>query len=68
MDARISWREHPVKVAERRLEPVRDWFFSDSWSAAAAWLALAICLMAVLAWFFLLSPYGAPAEPVYAAY
>lgn len=63
-----AWREHPIRAARSRLDPVRAWFFSDSWSAALAWCALALALIAVLAWFFAASPYGAPAAPVYAAY
>ena len=47
---------------------VREWFLSDSWSSAAAWLVCALALMAVLAWFFVLSPYGVPATPVYAGF
>ncbi|WP_195420414.1 hypothetical protein [Collinsella sp. D33t1_170424_A12] len=59
---------HPVRGLKRALAPVRAWFFSDAWSAAAAWFALALALLAILAWYFVLSPYGAPAAPVYAAY
>lgn len=60
--------KHPIRDARRRLAPVRDWFFSDSWSSALAWFAIAAVLVAVLGWFFVLSPYGAPAAPAYAAY
>lgn len=60
--------KHPVRDAKARLAPVGDWFFSDSWSAALAWFAIAAVLVAVLGWFFILSPYGAPAAPAYAAY
>lgn len=45
-----------------------EWFFSGCASAAAAWFALAIACMAVLAWFFVFSPFGAPAGPVYAEF
>ncbi len=47
---------------------VRTWFYSDATSAALAWLvAIALCA-GVLAWFFVASPYGAPAAPVYAEF
>lgn len=60
--------KHPIREAQRRLAPVRDWFFSDSWSSALVWFAIAAVLVAALGWFFVLSPYGAPAAPAYAAY
>ena len=47
---------------------MRAWFFSDGPLAAVAWLVLALACMGVLAWFFILSPYGAPAAPVYAEF
>lgn len=59
---------HPIRDARRRLAPVRRWFFSNAWFAALAWFAIAIVLVAALGWFFVFSPYGAPAAPVYAAY
>lgn len=46
----------------------REWFFSDATSAAVAWALAVLALAAVLAWFFALSPYGAPAAPVYAEF
>lgn len=60
--------QHPIRDLEKRLSPVREWFFSDSWSAALGWFAIAAVLVAALGWFFVLSPYGAPAAPAYAAY
>ena len=45
-------------------ERVRTWFYSDAASAAVAWFASVV----VLGWFFVLSPYGAPASPVYAEF
>lgn len=50
------------------IEQIRVWFFSPSLSAAIAWSVLALGLGAVLAWFFVCSPYGAPAAPVYAEF
>ena len=35
---------------------------------ARAWFAAVVVLVAVLGWFFVLSPYGAPASPVYAEF
>lgn len=49
-------------------ERVRAWFFAGSYSALTAWLVLVLLLAAILVWFFLLSPYGAPAAPVYSAF
>ena len=49
-------------------ERVRTWFYSDAASAAVAWFAAVVVLVAVLGWFFVLSPYGAPASPVYAEF
>ena len=45
-------------------ERVRTWFYSDATSAAVAWFAAVVAL----GWFFVLSPYGAPASPVYAEF
>lgn len=47
---------------------VNAWFFSDATSAALAWLAVIVLCACVLAWFFAVSPYGAPAVPVYAEF
>ena len=47
---------------------VRTWFYSDATSAALAWLAAIALCAGVLAWFFVASPYGAPAAPVYAEF
>lgn len=64
-----AWADpHPVKVLKDALAPARSWFFSDAWSAALAWFCLATALIAILAWFFVLSSYGTPAAPAYAAY
>lgn len=54
----------------RALTPERicTWFYSDATSAAVAWFAAVVVLVAVLGWFFVLSPYGAPASPVYAEF
>lgn len=49
-------------------ERVRAWFYSDATSAAITWFAVVAVLVAVLGWFFVLSPYGAPASPVYAEF
>lgn len=49
-------------------ERVRTWFCSDAASAAVAWFAAVVVLVAVLGWFFVLSPYGAPVSPVYAEF
>lgn len=49
-------------------ERVRAWFFAGSCSALAAWLALVLLLATILVWFFLFSPYGTPAAPVYSAF
>ncbi|MBE6468434.1 MAG: hypothetical protein E7001_00330 [Coriobacteriaceae bacterium] len=45
-----------------------SWFLGGSRSAALAWAASVLALIAVLVWFFILSPYGAPAAPVYAEF
>lgn len=44
------------------------WFRSDSTGAAVAWFVVILACAAVLVWFFILSPYGAPAAPVYAEF
>lgn len=49
-------------------ERVRAWFFAGSYSAFAAWFALVFLLATILVWFFLFSPYGTPAAPVYSAF
>ena len=58
----------PIAHLHPFAERVRAWFFSGSYSALAAWLAFALLLAAVLVWFFIFSPYGAPAAPVYSAF
>ena len=52
------------RVAQR----VRDWFFSDRPSATLAWAMIAAVCIAILVWFFVWSPYGAPAAPIYAEF
>lgn len=54
-------------LAARRAR-LSAWFFGDSWSAALAWAAVAVACVGVLAWFFLVSPFGVPAQPVYAGF
>lgn len=44
------------------------WFLGESWLATAAWVIAIMALAAVLAWFFVVSPYGAPAAPIYAEF
>lgn len=62
-------REGVKKMAPRACASrVITWFFGDSWSAGLAWAAVVIALAAILAWFFIFSPYGAPAAPVYAEF
>lgn len=46
-------------------EKVRAIFFGDSWAATVMWLFVALVCLGILAWFFFISPYGTPAEPVY---
>lgn len=58
----------PIERLHPAAEAVRAWFFSNSWTAAAAWCALVLVLVAVLVWFFVFSPFGAPAKPVYAEF
>lgn len=58
----------PIARLHPFAERVRVWFFAGSYSALAAWLASVLLLAAVLVWFFLFSPYGAPAAPVYSAF
>lgn len=58
----------PISHLHPFAERVHAWFFAGSYSALAAWLASVLLLAAVLVWFFLFSPYGAPAAPVYSAF
>ncbi|MFR3275797.1 MAG: hypothetical protein ACLTOP_08780 [Collinsella phocaeensis] len=51
-----------------RLARCREVLGSDSAISAAVWALAALALLAVLAWFFACSPYGAPAAPVYAEF
>lgn len=57
-----------VDRVSKLLARVNAWFFSDAMSAALAWLAVIVLCACVLAWFFAVSPYGAPAAPVYAEF
>ena len=68
--ARAAGRGATAFARLRSLTPgrVRTWFYSDATSAAVAWFAAVVVLVAVLGWFFVLSPYGAPASPVYAEF
>ncbi len=63
-----EWFRAAQGALRERAEKLRTWFFSAAPSAAAAWFVLVVALVAVLAWFFLYSPYGAPAAPVYAEF
>ncbi|QWT17906.1 hypothetical protein KPC83_01785 [Collinsella sp. zg1085] len=45
-----------------------DWFLGDSMSASIAWAVALVSLIALLVWFFIISPYGVPAAPVYAEF
>lgn len=47
---------------------VGAWWYGTSTSAAIAWALALAALAGVLAWFFICSPYGAPAAPVYAEF
>ncbi|RHF38503.1 hypothetical protein [Collinsella intestinalis] len=58
----------PARLRALTPDRVRTWFYSDATSAAVAWFAAVVVLVAVLGWFFVLSPYGAPASPVYAEF
>lgn len=58
----------PIERLHPAADAVRAWFFSNSWTAAAAWCVLVVALVAVLVWFFVFSPFGAPAKPVYAEF
>lgn len=60
---RLAWAG-----ARRFVGCVRRELRTDSPVAAAAWALAALVLLAVLAWFFVCSPYGAPAAPVYAEF
>lgn len=46
-------------------EKIRITFFSDSWAATIMWSLIVLICLGILAWFFFISPYGTPAEPVY---
>ena len=46
-------------------EKVRDAFFGDSWVSAIMWTFVVLACLSILSWFFLVSSYGTPAEPVY---
>lgn len=52
----------------RAAQRVRDWFFSDRPSATLAWAMIAAACIAILVWFFVWSPYGAPVAPIYAEF
>ena len=47
---------------------IETWWYGDSASAAIGWGIAIVLLAAVLVWFFVFSPYGAPAAPVYAEF
>lgn len=49
-------------------EAIKAWFFSDTASAALAWMGIVLGCAAFLAWFFISSQYGAPAAPAYAGF
>lgn len=58
----------PADLLRPTADAVRTWFFGGSLSAAIAWMLLVVALALVLAWFFVCSPYGTPAAPVYAEF
>ncbi|MBY4798148.1 hypothetical protein K6V98_07295 [Collinsella sp. AGMB00827] len=63
-----SEQKGPAQGIAEAQQLMRSWFFGGSWSAALAWAVLVVSLITVLAWFFIASPYGAPAAPVYAEF
>ncbi|MBS6555055.1 hypothetical protein DWV48_04445 [Collinsella sp. AF08-23] len=58
----------PVASVSHVVERVRAWWYGGSVSAAIAWTCALVALAALLVWFFICSPYGAPASPVYAEF
>lgn len=58
----------PIARLHPFAERVRAWFFAGSCFASVVWFVLVLLLAAILVWFFLFSPYGAPAAPVYSAF
>lgn len=53
------------KTAYRKADAVRDAFFGDNLLSTALWFAAVVICLIVLLWFFFVSPYGTPAEPIY---
>lgn len=61
-------KKGPIERLHPQAARVRAWFFSDSWLASVLWFVIAAALIAALVWYFVFSPYGAPAKPVYAGF
>lgn len=66
--ARPVRKKGPIERLHPWAQQVRDWFFSSAPSALLAWFVIQAVLAAILVWFFLFSPYGVPAGPIYAGF
>ena len=66
--ARPVRKKGPVERLHPWAQQVRAWFFSSAPSALLAWFVIQAVLAAILVWFFLFSPYGVPAGPIYAGF
>lgn len=65
---RPARKKGPIERLHPWAQQVRAWFFSSAPSALLAWFAIQAILVAILVWFFLFSPYGVPAGPIYAGF
>lgn len=53
------------KRALGKCDEIRTYFFSGKTGAAVLWGLIILACIAILLWFFLMSPFGGPSEPVY---
>lgn len=59
------WYENRKTKVYAFADKTRVAFFGDSWVATLMWLFVAFVCLALLAWFFFISPFGTPTEPIY---
>lgn len=65
---KASARGEKRETLDARRSRFVTWFFSQTPAADAACVAVVVACVAILAWFFFVSPFGVPATPVYAGF
>lgn len=67
-EKRAGSRGEKRETLDARRSRFVAWFFSQTPGANVACALVAVACVVILAWFFLVSPFGVPAAPVYAGF